>query len=135
MNRRRKSGFGAFFAGFFMALFLVVISGFLLVNYTLKHPQKIAEKAAQMGLVKVVEKTVVQTVTKTISSIPRDQVAIRQDRINQSVQNLTQSFSENRLDFDDLQVLGDQVFQAAADQQVTTKEIDALLDLADKLGR
>jgi hypothetical protein len=135
MSRRRKLAFGPFIAGFFVALFLVAVFGYIMVNYAVTHPQKIAEKAAKMGLVKVAEKTIVQTMTKTIYSIPRDQVALRQDRINQSVQRLTQAFSENRLEFGDLQTLGDQVFRAAADQQITAREIDALLDLADQLGR
>lgn len=135
MSRRRKSGFGAFFAGFFIALFLVAISGYILMNYALNNPQKIAEKAAKFGLVKIAEKTVIQTVTKTVYSIPRDQVALRQDRINRSVQGITQAFSENRIEFDDLQILGDQVFRAAADQQITAQEIDSMLDLMEQLSR
>lgn len=135
MRYKKKTSFGAFFAGFFMALFLVAIAGYIMVNYALKHPQKIAERAARMGLVKVAEKAVVQTVTKTVNAIPRDQVALRQARISRSVQNLTQSFSENRLSMEDLQMLGDQAFRAAADQQVTPQEIDMLLDMADQISR
>lgn len=127
--------FSAFLAGFFTALILAGVSGFFLVQYAMRHPQDVADRAARMGMVRTVEKTVVRTVTRTVHSIPRDEVARRQERIDRTVQNLTRAFTENRLSYEDIQILGDRAFGAAADQKITPQEIDELLDLAERMGR
>ena len=129
-----KGKAGAFWGGLFTGLILSGLIFILSVGMLLRNPEKVVNKLADYGLVKVVEKTMVQTVTRTIESLPQDYVNVKQDEINQGVQKLTQAYSTNKLSPSDMQLLGAKFFGAMADQKLEPKEIDALLKMVDKLS-
>ncbi|HDQ44477.1 MAG TPA: hypothetical protein ENN17_03110 [bacterium] len=135
MTRKRGGSAGLFFGGFAAGLMTAVLVLIIAGMSVLNNPRKMAGLAKRFGMVKVVEKTVVRTVTRTVHSLPRDVVAIRQDRINRTFRNLTEAYSENRMTFEDIEKLADRIFLAMADQSMTPKELDDLLTFAETLGR
>ena len=135
MSKRRGGSAGIFFGGFLTGIVVVILIFGVVGMSILKNPAKLSTLAKRFGMTTVVEKTVVKTVTKTVQSIPRGEIAVRQDQINRTFQHLTQSFSENRLTYEDIQKLGDRFFTVMADQSVSPKEIDDLLRLAEQLGQ
>ena len=130
-----KGRAGTFLGGVFTGFVFLGLILFVCVAAALRNPQRIVNKLADYGLVKVVEKTMVQTVTKTIETLPKDYVNVKQDEINQGVQKLTQAYSTNQLSPSDMQLLGAKFFGAMADQKLEPKEIDALLNMVDKLSQ
>lgn len=135
MSRGRGGSVGVFFGGLVTGIVVVILVFGILGMSILKSPAKLSTLAKRFGMTTVVEKTVVKTVTKTVQSIPRGEIAVRQDQINRTFQHLTQSFSENRLTYEDVQRLSDQFFTVMADQTVSPREIDDLLQLAEHLGQ
>lgn len=135
MPRRRGNSAGIFFGGLVTGLVISALAGILVVSVFAGNPRRMAGIADRFGLVQVVEKTVVRTVSRTIHSIPKQQVADRQIRINDSVQKLTSAYAQGKLTIEDVEVLSDRIYQAVADQKVSEKEIDGILDLADDLVR
>jgi flagellar capping protein FliD len=135
MSRNRGSSVGVFFGGFISGIIVVILILGIVGMSILKSPTKLSVLAKRFGMTTVVEKTVVKTVTKTVQSIPRGEIAVRQDQINRTFQHLTQSFSDNRLTYEDIQKLSDRLFTAMADQTVSPKEIDDLLRFAEHLGQ
>lgn len=135
MPRRRKNAVGAYFGGLLTGVLVSGLVLVLLVYSALQNPQKLAGYAERLGLVTVVEKTVVKTVTRTLNSMPREQVAVRQTRINESVQKLTEAYAQGKLTFEHIETLSDHVYGTLADQKVTVHEIDELLDQIDNLVR
>lgn len=118
-NERKSSKKGVFFAGVFAGLFaaaLVVIIG---VFYILKNPQKVMNKAFDMG--------VRQAVVQTMRSVPRDYISLRKDDMVESVNRFLQAYSQGLLSPQELQGLTQKAFAATADQKITPEEIDEIL--------
>ena len=118
-NERKSSKKGVFFAGVFTGLFaaaLVVIIG---VFYILKNPQKVMNKAFDMG--------VRQAVVQTMRSVPRDYISLRKDDMVESVNRFLQAYSQGLLSPQELQGLTQKAFAATADQKITPEEIDEIL--------
>jgi hypothetical protein len=127
-QKSRSSKGGIFFIGFLVGVLATTLVILALFGYLIKNPRTVMVRAANLGMTKVVKKSV----EKTVSSIPREYVAVRQETINRSVQGLTQAFSENRLSSADVQVLAGEFFRVMADQKITSREIDRLLKMIDQ---
>lgn len=126
-RRRNASRWGSFFIGFILG---VVISGLLAAGAIvtmLRNPQKILVKAVDLGIARAAQ--------KTVESIPRAYVAERQEEITNTVRELTRAYHENRLDAEGVKAITGRFVDVVADQQVTSDEIEALINLVDDIIR
>ena len=127
---KKQRGFskgGTFLVGFLVGMLVSVLIVVGLAGYFIRHPQKIIEKAVDVGMSRVVE--------QAVQSIPKDYMARRQKDISESVRQLTQAFSEDRISSADIQKLSKKVLTAVADRKVTPEEIDELIGLIDQFTR
>ncbi|MFC1569524.1 hypothetical protein ACFL4L_04760 [bacterium] len=126
---------GVFISGFFFGLLVSAITALLLARYVMQNPQKVMAKAQDLGMNQVVEKAVEKSVQKTVASIPQEVVAVRQDDINRTVQNLTEAYSENRITPTDMQLIAGKFFGMMADQKITPQEMDEMMNFMNRMAR
>ena len=118
-NERKSSKRGIFFAGVITGLCAAALFVIIGVFYILKNPQKVMDKAFDMG--------VRQAVVQTMRSVPRDYIAQRKDDMVESVNRFLQAYSQGLLSPQELQGLTQKAFAATADQKITPEEIDEIL--------
>jgi hypothetical protein len=137
MNTGASGGskFGMFIFGFFFGIVISAAAAFLGARYIMQNPQVVIEKAGDLGADRVVKKAVETSMQKTVASIPQDVVAVRQDDINRTVQNLTQAYSENRITPTDMQLIAGKFFGMMADQKITPQEMDEMLNFMNRMAR
>jgi hypothetical protein len=126
---------GAFLLGLIAGILCSAIAVVLIIRYTIRNPQAIMTKAQDLGMNQVIEKAVEMSVEKTVTSIPQDLVTVRQDEINQTMQNLTAAYSENRLTPMDIQLIAGKFYGVMSDNKVTPQEIDDIMDYANKMSK
>jgi len=129
------SKIGVFILGFFFGILMSAAIAFFMVRYTIQNPQVVTSRIRDLGVNKVVEKAVEKSVQKTVMAIPQNVVAVRQDDINHTVQNLTQAYSENRITPADMQLIAGKFFGMMADQKITPQEMDALLNFINQIAK
>lgn len=127
--------FGTFVFGFFFGIVVSGIGAFVIARYMMQHPQAVMSKAHDLGMDQVVEHAVEKSVEKTVAAIPQDMVAVRQQDINQTVQNLTQAYSENRITPTDMQLIAGKFFGMMADQKITPQEMDEMLSFMNQMAK
>lgn len=129
------SKFGIFMFGFLFGIIVSGIGAVLVARYMMQHPQEVMAKVQDLGMDQVVERAVEKSVEKTVAAIPQDLVAVRQDDINRTVQNITQAYSENRITPTDMQLIAGKFFGMMADQKLTPQEMDEMLNFMNKIAR
>ncbi len=122
--QKRSFKTGVFLSGFLTGIVVTALIVVLLAGYFVRHPQKVMVKVVDMGMSRVVE--------KTVQTIPRDHIGQRQDEITESAERFAKAFSENRVSTEEINSLASAVFTIMADQQITSLEIDHLLDLINQ---
>jgi len=132
-NPSGASKFGAFVGGVFFGILIAAVAMLLFMRYFIRNPQTVLSRAENLGVQKVVEKAVEKSVQKTVASIPQDVVAVRQDDINRTVQNLTEAYSENRITPTDMQLIAGKFFGMMADQKITPEEMDEMLRFMNRM--
>jgi tetrahydromethanopterin S-methyltransferase subunit B len=130
-----KSKIGTFFFGFFVGIFVSIILAALIARHIVRNPQTVWTKAQEMGMDKVVESVVENSIGKTVTSVPQEVIAVKQQDINQTVANLTQAYAENKLTPMDMQLITGKVFGIMTDQKISPQEIDELLRFLNELTR
>jgi len=127
-NRRRNfSKAGVFFTGFFSGIVMIVVIGILGITYIIKNPERMMEKAADLGLK--------QAVVRTMKTIPRKYIAEKKDDIVDSANRFLQAYSRGNLSSRELNMLTQKVFESTADQEITPEEIDDLLNTVRQIVR
>jgi hypothetical protein len=119
LNRRNERKTSKFLIGFVSGMLFTVLLVVASVFYLIKNPQKVMNKAFDMG----VRRAVVQT----LRSIPRDYIHMNKDEMVESVNHFLQAYSEGRLSSQELQDITQKAFAAIADQKITPEEIDEIL--------
>lgn len=125
--QKQSSTAGVFFIGFFLGTIVTVLVLIGLAGYMIRHPKVVMNKAVDLGLN--------QVVNKTIQTAPQAYIGERQDDIAITAQRLAKAYSENRISSAELDRLARKMFAAMADQQITQKEIDDLLETMNRLAQ
>lgn len=127
-NRKRNfSKTGVFFTGLLTGVLIIIVIGILGVTYIIKNPERVMEKAADLGIK--------QAVVRTMRTVPRRYIAERKDDIVESTNRFLQAYSQGNLSSRELNTLTQKVFESTADQEITPEEIDDILEMINQFVR
>ena len=132
---RQGSGFGKFWAGLATGILVSIAVGLIFLLSAMRNPRMLLKGAQKFGLVQAVEKTAVRAASKTLQTIPKEYVALRQEVIGTTVRKLTDAYSDNKLNDQDISRLTGRFYESIADQNVSPEEIDQILKMVDEVAK
>jgi hypothetical protein len=130
-----KGKIGSFFFGVVIGIFVSLTLAAFAARHIMRNPQTVWIKLQDTGMDKVVESVVENSIGKTVTSVPQEVIAVKQQDINKTVANLTQAYAENKLTPMDMQLITGKVFSIMTDQKISPQEIDELLQFLNELAR